>query len=259
MDEPRLPPITGSHFAMKPWQILFCLVCVVLVPALVKVMDQRQEFAGQTAQTAATDFADSPVTGAPPTVAAVETVPDPAPVPTPANSAAAYTRAESALAKANGSSQRVVTLSRTGVLYSASQPEVGAALLHQAAAELDLYSARRDPSNDAVGAIPWMLVRSLHVTLGERYRQQGRPAEAEQWLRRAVTASEPLPETPLKEIELHARLMADDLFLLAHAHCATGDLTKSRSVMAKMQSWCAKLVNRDATSGCQVPIKTSLC
>lgn len=129
MDDPRQPPISGGYFAMKPWQILFCLVCVLLIPALVKTTEVQREQAEQLIRATSMDPAGAK----------------------PATRKAAHAQAKSALA------------------------------------------------------------------------------------------------------------VAEDLFPLACAHCSAGDPAKTRYVLAEMLSWCAKVANRDATDGCQVPIKESPC
>ncbi|OGT85213.1 MAG: hypothetical protein A3H91_06035 [Gammaproteobacteria bacterium RIFCSPLOWO2_02_FULL_61_13] len=266
---------------MKPWQILFCLVCVLGVPALVKFGETRRVSVEELPAVASGGAAEESGPARPPVRTRAIDEPDTPQLPPSPGSSSAYDRARLTLTRAEqalnagrndevaqnlrlalgaaeemtfASPERVDTLIQTGVMFRGTQPEVGAALLHQAAAELDLLPAHGPSDQEPAGTLPLTLVHSLYSTLGDHYRLQGRAAEAEQWLRRAVKGVAPMGDT-----DLRSRLIAGDLFLLAQAHCAAGDLTRAGSVMAEMQFWCAKLADREVASGCRVPNKELPC
>lgn len=283
MKEPLHPEITGNHFAMKPWQILFCLFCFFVVPVLVKVLNEAPHGTEPAIPQVVTEPRDGQTTMAPLPAVVTDTTSQ----PPSAKNLAAYAEAESALeviqaaliAGRNdevgeplrqalgsveemsfGSPERVSILIRIGVIYHTVQPEVGAALLHQAAAELDVYSAQQVPQESIDEALPWQLMHTLYRALGQHYHQQQRPDEAEPWLRRAVTAAEPGPDTPKKEIALRARQITDDLFLLAYSHCVAGNHGKSKTALAEMVLWCRKLPDPEAevSINCR-SVKEALC
>ncbi len=271
---------------MKPWQILFCLVCVLGVPALVKFEESRNTPVESSPTIPGEDAGDEPGPAMPSDISKTRVESDATPPPKSPGQHLSYALAQSALTAAGealkagrdeevarnlrlalaaaeelsfASPERVGTLIQTGVMFRAAQPEVGAALLHQAAAELDLLPARVPSDQNAAGPLPLILVHSLYSTLGDHYRLQGSAEEAEQWLRRAVQTSGPVAGIPLDDPELRGRLIAEDLFLLAQAHCAAGDPDRSRPVLEEMHSWCAKLADQDAASGCRVPNKELPC